>query len=226
MSDLYNIFKQNFPFCTRNLHIAESLLNSTDNKVIQKRNQLGDLMGVSVINKNNILMICVNKHYRNQGIGTDLLEKSEQYVKQQGYNEITIGVGDNYLMPGVPATKQITPEQMEQENIYVGLEENVDFFKKRRYLHKWDCNCFDMRMSLNDFAFNDITIPTKIDNVEYCWATLQDVENITLCVADAHEPFVKYYQNEKNSSFASCCARLCDCCNCAGCRGVGYYPHN
>lgn len=195
MSELYKMFRQNFPLCTRNSLTAKKILNDNQNKIIEKRNQTGDIIGVSVINKNNILMLCVNKQYRNQGIGTQLLQQSEQYIKSQGYNDITIGVGDEYLMPGVPSLKQITKEQMEQTNIYSNLEDCVDFFKKRGYVHKWDCNCFDMRMSLSDFKFNEISIPTIIDGVEYDWAKYQELNSINLCVIDAHEPFVKYYQN-------------------------------
>ena len=195
MNELYNIFKQNFPLCTRNSQIAQNILNSLQNKIFKKHNSKGELIGVSVINKNNILMLCVNKQYRNQGFGSELLKKSEEYIKQQGYKDITIGVGDEYLMPGVPSKKQITPEHMETEKIYQNLEDNVDFFKKRGYIHKWDCNCFDMQMALCDFGFDEISIPTQIDEVEYEFAKYQDLDKINVCVADAHEPFVKYYQN-------------------------------
>ena len=197
MSELYDIFKQNFPLCTRNSQTAKNILNSSQNKIFEKRNNSGELIGVSVINKNNILMICVNKQYRNQGIGSNLLKMSEEYIRQQGYKDITIGVGDEYLMPGVPSKKQIITEHMEQSNVYLNLEDYVDFFKKRGYIHKWDCNCFDMRMPLCEFCFNTITIPTQIDGVEYEWAKYQDLDKINLCVADAHEPFLKYYQNSK-----------------------------
>jgi ribosomal protein S18 acetylase RimI-like enzyme len=197
MSELYNIFKQNFPLCTRSVETVEKLLCSADNKVLKRHNSNGELIAVCVINKNNILMLCVNKQYRNQGMGADLLKEAEHYIKQQGYNEITIGVGDDYLMPGVPSTGQIIAENIPNENVYSCLDDYVDFFKKRGYKHKWDCNCFDMRMSLADFMFNEIVLPTKIDGVEYDFANYQELDGINLCVTDAHEPFVKYYQNSK-----------------------------
>jgi ribosomal protein S18 acetylase RimI-like enzyme len=197
MSELYNIFKQNFPLCTRNVQIAQNILNSKANKIFEMRNNAGELIAVSVINKNNILMLCVNKQHRNQGIGSKLLQKSEEYIKQQGYTNITIGVGDEYLMPGVPSKNAITSEHMGAENIYPNLEDYVEFFKKRGYIHKWDCNCFDMRMLLDDFAFDEISIPTIIDGIEYDWAKYQELDGINACVGDAHEPFVKYYQNSK-----------------------------
>ena len=197
MIELYNIFKQNFPLCTRSAETAEKLLSSAANKVLKMHNSNGELIAVCVINKNNILMLCVNKEYRNQGIGSDLLKNAEQYIKQQGFTEITIGVGDDYLMPGVPSAGQMIAENISNESVYSNLEDYVEFFKKRGYTHKWDCNCFDMRMSLADFMFNEIVLPTKIDGVEYDFANYQELDAINICVADAHEPFVKYYQTSK-----------------------------
>lgn len=51
-------------------------------------------------------MLCVNKEYRNREIGNNLLNDSENYIINRGYDKVNIGAGDNYLMPGIPmATK-------------------------------------------------------------------------------------------------------------------------
>ena len=82
--DLYEMFKNNFPFIIRENDIALNLLSDTNNKVIEKKNDDGELIGVSVINKNTIYMLCVNEKYRRKGIGNELLKKSEDYILSNG----------------------------------------------------------------------------------------------------------------------------------------------
>ena len=71
-------------------------------------------------------MLCVNKGYRNQGIGTSLLKESEDYIKKQGYKEVNIGVGYDYLMPGVPTNKMVYEEALEKFKEAVAKESSFD----------------------------------------------------------------------------------------------------
>ena len=142
--DLYEMFRENFPFIIRENNTAMNILSDPNNKVIEKRNEDGDLIGVSVINKNTIYMLCVNKEYRHKGIGTWLLNESENYILSKGYDKVIIGAGDSYLMPGIPMRSKPYTETLKEDRIYDDVTDDAnDFFTKRGYAHSWnDCNCF------------------------------------------------------------------------------------
>ena len=144
-------------------------------------------------------MLCVEKEYRNKGIGEELLKKSEKLIKDNGYNEIIIGVGFNYLVPGVPTSKKYTDSV--NEELYEGLDDSASiFFEKRGYYHSWkECNCFDMKMDLSDFNKDEYSVGDTINNIYYRWATINDLNEIIDCADDAcqyqESKFSKYYKN-------------------------------
>ena len=165
----------------------------------QNHNDDGKLIACAITNKNTILLLVVDKEYRNKGIGKELLEKCENSIKAQGFNKIVLGVGFNYLMPGVPTSKKYTSSVNEE------LDPNVNdiasnFFEKRGYIHSWgECNCFDMKMSLSDFNKDEYSIGDTINGVLYRWATIDDLDKIIICAEDACQfqdgKFSKYYKN-------------------------------
>lgn len=196
MDELYKLFKNNFPYIVRNIDTAKSILNNSNNVIFEKRDNNNNLIGVVVINNNTIIFICVDKEYRNQGIGTKLLQKAEEHIKNNGYNNVVIGAGFDYLMPGVPVNKMVYVESLQPDNVYTSVTDNAyNFFKNKGYYHSWeDCNCFDMRLNLNNF--NESEVLDTIDGITYSYATLDDLSDIVTCVNDAWDEFTKYYQNE------------------------------
>jgi len=196
MNKYYDIFRRNFPYVSREDKTINEILENKNNIVIEKRNEQDELMGVSIINKNTILMLCVDEQYRNKGLGTILLNESEKFIKENGYDEIKVGVGFDYLAPGIPTSKKYYAS--ENEKLYSGLNtKSSDFFEKRGYIHSWDCNCFDMFLPLKEFYKTDYSIGSVIDGILYRWATIEDLDSIVKCVDDAEENFTKYYKNEK-----------------------------
>ena len=196
MNKYYDIFRRNFPYVSREDKTINEILENKDNIVIEKRNEQDELIGVSIINKNTILMLCVEEKYRNKGIGMILLNESEKIIKENGYDEIKVGVGFDYLAPGIPTSKKYYAS--ENEKLYSGLNtKSSDFFEKRGYIHSWGCNCFDMFLTLKEFDKTDYSIGSVIDGILYRWATIEDLDNIVKCVDDAEENFTKYYKNEK-----------------------------
>lgn len=178
LEELYDIYKSNFKFNIRAKDTEISILSNKDNKVIEKRNENGKLIGVSVINKSTILMLCVDEEYRNKGIGSKLLKESEELVLKEGYNKINLGEGFDYLMPGVPI-----------------IDNNVEFFQKRGYKHSWGTDeCFDMDLELKNITYTE-NVGDKIDGIYYRFATIDDLSEIERCVNDAEEKFTKYYMN-------------------------------
>lgn len=199
MNEYFKMFKTNFPYISREEKILKEVISNSDNTYFEKRNDNNKLIGLAIVNKNTILLLVVDKDYRNQGIGSELLNKCENLIIKNKYNEIKLGVGFNYLMPGVPTSKKYT--ESVHENLYPEINDNAsNYFEKRGYTHSWGkCNCFDMKMSLSDFTKNDNSIGDTINNIYYRWATIDDLDEIIDCADDACQfqdgKFSKYYKN-------------------------------
>ena len=200
MNKYYDMFRRNFPFVSREDKTVIDVLNNKENIVLEKKNENNELIGISIVNKNTILMLCVDKEYRRKGIGEELLKKSEKIVKDSGYKDVIVGVGFDYLMPGVPTSKKYTDSV--NEKLDTGVNDNAStFFEKRGYIHSWGkCNCFDMKMSLSNFDKNEYSIGDTINGISYRWATIDDLDDIVECADDAcqfqDEKFSKYYINQ------------------------------
>ena len=177
MEELLEIYHRNFSNNIRDEEVVKKILSNPNNYVIEKRVD-GKLIGVSIINKNTILMLCVDKEYRKKCIGTKLLNQSEKHILDNNYDKVNIGAGFDYLMPGVPIN-----------------DENINFFKRRFYTHSWnDDECFDMDMELKD-TICDYNLGDTVNGIKYRLATINDLEEIKKCTDDAYESFTKYYMN-------------------------------
>lgn len=196
VQELFEIYERNFPFIVRAKEIVLQILHNEKNIMIEYRDEQNKLIGVSLINQNTILLLCVDTKHRNKGIGTKLLEKSENIIKNNGYNKIIIGAGFDYIMPGVPTNKRYF--DAESEDLYSGIDETAsNFFTKRGYVHSWNCNCFDMRLPLNQFKRDMYSIDGFIDGITYRWATLNDLDRICACTNNAYQEFTEFYRCEK-----------------------------
>lgn len=63
MEELLEIYRRNFPSNIRDEETVKKILSNPDNYVIEKRVN-NNLIGISIINKNTILILCVDKEYR------------------------------------------------------------------------------------------------------------------------------------------------------------------
>lgn len=199
MNKYYEIFRRNFSFVVRNEEEALEIIKNPENKYIDICNDEGELIATSIIHKNTILMLCVDEAYRNNGLGSKLLTESEQFVESNGYETINVGVGDNYLMPGIPMATKPYDEVLKEDKVYDHLTNDAYvFFQKRGYAHSWeDANCFDMRSDLEKVDFPDQSIGDTIDGITYRFANLSDIPKIVECTEDAEPSFTEYYKNEK-----------------------------
>lgn len=200
MNEIIEIFRKEFPYIDREENTIKEILDNKNNFFIEKRNEKNKLVAVSVINENTILFFYVDAEYRNKGVGTRLLVESEILIKNHGYNDVVIGAGFDYLMPGVPTSKKYYDSV--NECLANGVNEKAsNFFEKRGYTHSWDCNCFDMKMELCNFNQFENSINDTIQNIKYRWATLGDLQKIVDCADDACQyqdnKFSKYYKNER-----------------------------
>ena len=198
MNKYYRMFRENFPYIVREEREALEIINNPENKIIEV-NIDGKLVGLSIIHKNTILMLCVDKNYRNHGIGSKLLNDSEKYIEDKGYDVVNIGVGDSYLMPGIPMATKSYDEVLKEDQIYSDVDNSAyDFFLKKGYIHSWkNINCFDMRSDLDNVDFPPYSIGDTIDGITYRLATVEDIPEITKCTDDAEPSFTKYYQKEE-----------------------------
>lgn len=60
MQELLEVYHRNFPNNIRNEETVKEILSNPDNHIIEKRID-NKLIGVSIINKNTVLMLCVDK---------------------------------------------------------------------------------------------------------------------------------------------------------------------
>ncbi|MBQ9181873.1 MAG: GNAT family N-acetyltransferase [Bacilli bacterium] len=201
MKEYYKMFKELFPYINREEGKHFEIICNENNEFFEEKTEDGKLVGFAIVNKNTILLLIVDKSYRNQGIGTKLLDKCEQSIISKGYDKVILGVGFDYLMPGVPTSEKYTNSC--HENLDSLVNDNASsFFEKKGYHHSWgECNCFDMKMSLIKFVKNENSIGDIINGINYRWATINDLEGIIECSDDAcqyqDEKFSKYYRNEK-----------------------------
>lgn len=193
-SELIALFRRNFPFVVREESTVRNILGNKECKIIEKRDDKDALIGAAVVHNNTILMLCVDKEYRNCGIGSELLHEAERVIKESGHEDVVVGAGYDYLMPGVPTSKRYTDAV--NERLYEGIDETAStFFEKRGYTHSWDCNCFDMRFPLSEFSKEEYSIGDTVDGICYRFATEDDAENVWACTDAAYEEFTQYYKN-------------------------------
>jgi len=165
----------------------------------RRRDGEGKLIACAIVNRNTILLLVVDKPHRRQGIGTELLAACEETIRNDGHESIVLGVGFDYLMPGVPTSKRYAPSVHERLDPLVNADAS-NFFERRGFCHSWgNCNCFDMKMPLDAFCLNDHQVGEVINGINYRWAVLDDLEGILRCADDAcqyqDESFSRYYND-------------------------------
>ncbi len=74
MQELLEIYYRNFSNNIRSEEKVKDILSNPENHIIERRID-NKLIGVSIINKNTVLMLCVDEEYRHKGIGTKLLNQ-------------------------------------------------------------------------------------------------------------------------------------------------------
>lgn len=189
--ELFALFQRSFPFVVREEAVVRRILAHEGNRVIERRDEQGRLIGTAVLNGNAVLMLCVDEAYRRQGLGSALLEEVEAAVRRSGHQEIIVGCGFDYLAPGVPTSKRYAPAI--NERLYEGLDDAAScFFERRGYAHAWGGNCFDMRFPMSEFPGCGARIGETIDGITYRWASQEDFDATVACVEDACPEFVPY----------------------------------
>ena len=156
---------------------------------LEKRNDNGELSALLCYCDNVILLLCVDKPYRNKGWGSELLSCAEEEILSKGFDEIKLGAGFSYLVPGVPTHRPQFPSASEAD-ITPAWEDCSSFFEKRGYLHSWNCNCFDMLRKLSSVG-GEMPVDPCVR-----FAAASEKETICDMMEEAHASFAKYYRTE------------------------------
>ena len=112
--ELAELFRRNFGWAVRSDEAVEAALGHPANVVLEWRER-GRLMGAAVMRRNTVLMLCVDERARGHGIGSALLARCEALLREQGYAEVSVGAGDDYLLPGVPSILPCGPDCSESQ---------------------------------------------------------------------------------------------------------------
>lgn len=193
--EILSIFRRNFPFIIRDDRSVINIISHDGNEIVEERNESGVLIGVSVCNENVILLLCVDKEYRRQGIGQRLLMETEEIIRKKGHESITVGVGFDYLMPGVPTSKRYVDAVNENLDEHVN-EEASRFFEENGYMHSRDGNIFDMRFALEEFCREEYSIGDIINGITYRFAKESDRDAVYQCTDDALKEFTQWYKSD------------------------------
>lgn len=141
MLDMYNS-SFNLIKTTKKVFIERLLLKSKDTVIFCEYDG-NKIIGFSIVNKNAIMLLCVDEKYKGSGIGSQLLQASETEIKKN-YDKVNLGCGETYLIPGVP----------------VDTKSNYsEWFLTRGYKQTW--TSFDMLIDLktqNYVLENSLTI--------------------------------------------------------------------
>ena len=158
---------------------VRNVLSDETNHYI-RREENGGLIGISVINENTVYLLLVDGEYQRQGMGSSLLKESEEFIKSKGFDKVTLGVGKDYIVPGVPMNRTAHL-----------------FFEKHGYRHSWgDEKCIDLSISLSDFIYTEHKLGDTIDGNLYRIANESDRQRILQCCKDADSDFVEYYNDD------------------------------
>ena len=81
--EIYELFRKTLPYVIRDEGTVLRILGNPENTTIAERNPENQLVGVSVIHKNTILLLCVEDAYRSQGIGPGFWNSLSKQLKTQ-----------------------------------------------------------------------------------------------------------------------------------------------
>lgn len=175
---IYWLFKRNLPEIERGEQTVRDILNDSENHLILSWAE-DNLAGVSVVNGSTVYLLCVDKPFQNRGIGTALLQESEDYVASSGIQKLVLGTGKEYIMPGVPMNRGAHL-----------------FFQKKGYRHSWgEMSCYDMEQRLDSFDYCWFSFGDTVDGVIYRLAVPEDLERVVGSITHAEPKFLRYYRN-------------------------------
>lgn len=173
----YDLYKDCFPAYPLTYEQFCSMTDINNSAVVLEEKDGEKLAGFAIVGKNNISVIAVGKEYRNRGIGSGLLKRAEEILRESGASGIFLGRGSNSIFQGVPTDN--------------GDGDVSEFFEKRGYVKSHIT--YNMDIDTADFDYAALTIP-KPENVIYRLAQESDREALLKAVWQVVPEWVELYR--------------------------------
>lgn len=83
-NEIFELYNRCFPDYQTTAEWFVNLLEPSKAHVIETRDDGDNIMSFSMIHRNSISLLCVDKAYRAKGYGTSLLYQSEEFIRGNG----------------------------------------------------------------------------------------------------------------------------------------------
>lgn len=173
-SDLYKLYSWCFPQYPVSQETFWQRLCPEKARVFAEYGQ-GLLIGCALVHKASIPLLCVDREYRQQGVGARLLASAQGYILGTGARQITLGCGKHYLLQGVPEAPPAP----------------VRFFQRHGYTAPW--TSVNMELDLKSFSLKTAAIPPAPENVAFRMARVTDADALLAAVEDAQASWVPIF---------------------------------
>ena len=173
-SDLYKLYSRCFPQYPVSQETFWQRLCPEKARVFAEYGQ-GLLIGCALVHKASIPLLCVDREYRQQGVGARLLASAQGYILGTGARQITLGCGEHYLLQGVPEDPPAP----------------VRFFQRHGYTAPW--TSVNMELDLKSFSLKTAAIPPAPENVAFRMARVTDADALLAAVEDAQASWVPIF---------------------------------
>lgn len=181
MNELYSLYKSCFSGADI---VAEDVFEDVlqRNKlanVITETNQSGSLIGAAITVKDVIAAIFVDKNSRGNGIGSKLLDKAEEHIRQQGNK--TAVLGGMVIYQGAPIAG-----------------DNISFFEKRGY--QGEEITVNMAAKLADFDASKLDIYPAPDYIRFRYEKPEEHEKLLKAIESVEPNWVQYFSKPSPKS--------------------------
>lgn len=164
--EIYELYIRCFPEYPIREKLFMELLRPEAVETICTREK-GKLIGFSMLHGNSISLLCVDAAYRGKGVGSRLLQRSEEHIYGTGADRIILGNGERYLLQGVPDDEYSA----------------VAFFAHRGYSAQW--TSVNMDLPLAAFCVDSIDIPPCAKNVTFRFSEKEELPRLLEAVENA-----------------------------------------
>lgn len=181
MNELYSLYKS----CFSGADIAaedvfeDVLQRNKQANVITETNQSGSLIGAAITVKDVIAAIFVDKNSRGNGMGSKLLDKAEEHIRQQG-NKTAI-LGGMVIYQGAPIAG-----------------DNISFFEKRGY--QGEEITVNMAAKLADFDASKLDIYPAPDYIRFRYEKPEEHEKLLKAIESVEPNWVQYFSKPSPKS--------------------------
>lgn len=166
--DRYLLFKECFPEIPVCREAYEKLCGECE--AIEHEDK-----GFALIKGNELRLVCVSEKYRRQGIGSELVRKAEEQIKEKGFDKIYAGGFSSGLLIGVSAESIDAP---------------CPFWEKRGYVRTG--SCAEMKRSLSDYDPSEYDIPVP-EGTSFRLSPV--TPELKAAVASVEEDWVQYFDD-------------------------------